>query len=67
LPRGEFVELTFGLLPTSALIRRGHRLRVALAGADQDTFVRIPAQGTPSLQIARNRQLASQMRLPVVV
>jgi putative CocE/NonD family hydrolase len=65
LPRGEFVELTFGLLPTSALIRRGHRIRVAIAGADKDTFARIPAQSAPSLQIARNRCLASYIRLPV--
>ncbi|MDQ9783506.1 hypothetical protein, partial [Serratia marcescens] len=26
------------LFPTAALIRRGHRLRVAIAGADADTF-----------------------------
>ncbi len=66
LPRGETVELTFGLLPTSVLIRRGHRIRVAIAGADRDTFARIPAHGVPSLQISRNRNLASNIRLPVV-
>lgn len=66
LPPGEIVELTFGLLPTSVLIRRGHRIRVAIAGADKDTFVRIPVQGVPLLQISRTRHLASQIRLPVV-
>ncbi len=66
LPRGEIVELTFGLLPTSVVIRRGHRIRVAIAGADKDTFLRIPAQGAPSLQIARNQHFASHIRLPVV-
>jgi len=66
LPRGEIVELTLGLLPTSVLIRRGHRIRVAIAGADKETFVRIPAQGVPLLQISRNRHLASNIRLPVV-
>jgi len=66
LPRGEMVELTFGLQPTSVLIQRGHRIRVAIAGADQDTFARIPERGTPTLEIARNRQMASHIRLPVV-
>jgi putative CocE/NonD family hydrolase len=66
LPRGEFVELKIGLLPTSALIRRGHRIRVAIAGADKDTFVRIPAERTPTLRIARNQRLASYICLPIV-
>jgi len=29
MPRNEMVELTFGLQPTSVLIRRGHRIRIA--------------------------------------
>jgi predicted acyl esterase len=66
LPRGEFVELKIGLLPTSAFIQRGHRIRVAIAGADKDTFVRIPAESTPTLQVARNQRLTSYIRLPVV-
>jgi putative CocE/NonD family hydrolase len=66
MPRGEFVELTFGLLPVSVLIRRGHRIRVAIAGADRDTFTRIPAQGTPTLRVSLSRNLASAIRLPVV-
>ncbi|MBZ0281564.1 MAG: CocE/NonD family hydrolase [Anaerolineae bacterium] len=67
LPRGEMVELTFGLQPTSVLIRRGHRIRVAIAGADKDTFARIPERGTPKLEISRNHQMASCIRLPVVL
>jgi putative CocE/NonD family hydrolase len=66
MPVGEMVELTFGLLPTSALIRRGHRVRVAIAGADADTFARIPSQGTPTWQISRSAVLASCVRLPIV-
>jgi len=66
LPRGEIVELTFALLPTSVLIRRGHRIRVAIGGADKDTFARIPAKGAPLFQISRNRRLTSYIRLPVV-
>jgi putative CocE/NonD family hydrolase len=65
LPAGEFVELTIGLQPTSVLIRRGHRIRVALAGADGDTFARIPAQGTPVWQVAHSSVRPSCIRLPV--
>lgn len=35
---GKAMELKFALLPLSALIRKGHRIRVAIAGADADTF-----------------------------
>jgi putative CocE/NonD family hydrolase len=63
---GEPVELTFGLLPTSVLIRKGHRLRVAIAGHDEGTFVRIPEQGRPIITVARNRLYASHIDLPVV-
>ena len=66
LPRGDIVELTFALLPTSVLIQRGHRIRVAIAGADKDTFARIPPKGTPQLHIYRNPQFASSICLPVV-
>jgi putative CocE/NonD family hydrolase len=63
---GEVTELTFGLLPTSVLIKRGHRLRIALAGHDNGTFVRIPAEGTPVLTFERNARHASCIDLPVV-
>ena len=63
---GEGTELTFGLLPTSVLIRRGHRLRIAIAGHDQGTFVRIPAEATPVITVARNSQHASCIDLPIV-
>jgi uncharacterized protein len=63
---GEMAELKFGLLPTSVLIRKGHRIRVALAGHDKSVFARTPASGTPTLSIARNSQYASFIELPVV-
>ncbi len=37
---GRVMELRFALFPTAALIRKGHRLRVAIAGTDADTFHR---------------------------
>ena len=63
---GEIAELKFGLQPTSILIKEGHRLRIAIAGADKDTFARIPATGSPTITVARNKRNASWIELPVV-
>ena len=57
-------ELTFGLLPTSVLIKRGHRIRVAIGGADKDTFARIPAVGDPIISIERNGTHSSWISIP---
>jgi hypothetical protein len=62
---GQQAELRFSLWPTSVLIRRGHRIRVAIAGADNGTFARIPATGNPVLTIARSKTAASAIDLPV--
>jgi putative CocE/NonD family hydrolase len=58
-------EITFGLLPTSVLIRKGHRIRVAIGGADKDTFVRIPATGDAAFAIERNETNSSWISLPL--
>lgn len=63
---GEAAELAFELLPTSVLVRKGHRLRVAIAGADKDSFRRVPETGDPTVTIERNRALASHIDLPVI-
>ncbi|MFC1660065.1 CocE/NonD family hydrolase [Gemmatimonadota bacterium] len=63
---GDMVEVTFALHPTSVLFRRGHRIRVAVGGADADTFARIPAEGRPVWTIARSPGQASRMALPVI-
>jgi len=63
---GEIAELTFGLQPTSVLIKKGHRIRIGIAGHDEGTFVRIPAEGTPVISVARNGLHASCVDLPVV-
>ena len=63
---GQIAELKFGLQPTSVLIKKGHRLRIAIAGADKDTFARIPETGEPVIKVARNQQNASWIDLPVI-
>ena len=63
---GQTAQITFGLYPTSVLIKKGHRIRVAIAGADKDTFVRLPAEGTPVITVARDKRNASFIDLRVV-
>jgi hypothetical protein len=38
MPPGQVVEVSFPTFPVAALIRKGHRLRISLAGADAGTF-----------------------------
>ncbi len=62
---GRVAELRFALLPTSVLIHKNHRIRIAVAGADRGTFARIPAAGNPVVTVARNAVNASAVDLPV--
>ena len=62
---GEVAELTFELWATSVLIRKGHSLRVAVAGADKDTFAHYPLNGeVPKITVERNRAYPSHLVLP---
>jgi putative CocE/NonD family hydrolase len=63
---GQMMELKFGLLPTSFLIRKGHRLRVAIAGHDASVFARTPAEGAPVISLQRNKLRASFIELPII-
>lgn len=63
---GEVAELSFDLWATSVLFRAGHRIRVALAGADADTFLRYPRDGSvPEWMVQRNAIHASRVVLPM--
>ena len=63
---GQIAELKFGLQPISVLVKKGHRLRVAIAGHDKDTFIRIPAEGTPAIAVQRNSRALSMIELPII-
>jgi len=63
---GQVTTLSFQLLPTSILLKAGHRIRVAIAGADRDTFVRIPADGDVTITVHRSSAHLSFIELPVV-
>lgn len=65
LVAGEIAELTFDLLPTSYLFQPGHRIRLALAGADASHFAVLPGE-PPTVHVYRSRLHASRVDLPVV-
>lgn len=66
LKPGEVAELRFALQPISVFVKKGHRLRVAIAGHDKDTFIRIPADGTPAISMQRNARALSRIELPLI-
>ena len=62
---GEVATLRFSLLPTSWRVAAGHRLRVAIAGADADNFGQVPHGRPPILAIQRGGAHASSIVLPL--
>jgi hypothetical protein len=65
LPPGEVSELSFELLPTSYRFEAGHRVRLALAGADADHFALRPGP-PPEWRVQRGTRWPSRLELPVV-
>lgn len=63
---GEITEISFGLLPTSVLVRKGRHISLSIAGHDAGNFARIPAEGRPELTVQRNSLYPSHIDLPLV-
>ncbi|MEY3050256.1 MAG: hypothetical protein RLY31_41 [Bacteroidota bacterium] len=66
MPVNGLEEIRFKLWPTSVLVRKGHSIRIAIAGADKDTFDRIPADDIPVFKIYRDKHHVSFLDLPIV-
>jgi len=62
---GQITQLTFDLLPTSYLFRKGRRLRVAIAGADKDHFDPL-AGPPPTVQFYHGGAYRSRIDLPLI-
>ena len=62
---GEVATIRFSLFPTSVLLRKGHSIRIALAGADASLFQRYPGTGTPTWTVYRETGQSSFLELPV--
>jgi putative CocE/NonD family hydrolase len=65
LEPGEIAELTFDLLPTSYVFEAGHRIRIAVAGADASHFAVLPS-GPSTLYAHRTTVHPSRLDLPVI-
>lgn len=64
---GEPARMRLDLLPTSTIIKAGHRLRLTVAGADPRQRSRnVTFDPPPTLSIHSDRQHASQLTLPIV-
>jgi uncharacterized protein len=63
---GELMHVELAFLPTAALIRQGHRLRLSLAGADAGTFPPLPAAAAATTwNVAYGSADASRVLLPL--
>jgi putative CocE/NonD family hydrolase len=60
---GEVMTLQFALQPVAALIRKGHWLRLAIAGADADTFHRYPPTTQETFLIHRGTNFPSNVEV----
>lgn len=59
----EITELRFDILPVSYLFKKGHKIRIAIAGADADHF-RPMTNSVPEIKIWRNERYDSRIELP---
>jgi predicted acyl esterase len=62
---GEVTEIDITLLPFSTVFRKGHSIRVAIAGHDMSMKDRCPKEGVPELSLERNARYPSRLVLPV--
>lgn len=66
LPVGEPVDVAFELFCVAWRIERGHRLRLALAGADRDNYTVPSREPRPVLTFHSGGPRPSHLQLPVV-
>jgi uncharacterized protein len=62
---GQWFTLSFKLYPTAALIKKGHRIRLAIAGTDADTFRPWPEGQYERFDIQRGGTEPSVIELPL--
>jgi len=65
LTPGEINQVTFEILPTSYLFKRGHSIRLALAGADREHFGVLPGP-PPTWRVYRDSARPSRLSLPIM-
>ena len=63
---GQTAEIDITLLPVSTLFRKGHSIRLAIAGHDDALKGRYPREGTPVLTVERSSTCPSHVVLPAM-
>lgn len=66
LERGVPARLTFDLLPTSYVFRKGHRIQVTVTGADHRERAREAPSPPPTITVHGSADHASVVQLPIV-
>ena len=64
---GEITEVAFDLFPISVLLKKGQRIRLAIAGVDADVFEPIVGCERAEITVERNSIYASFIDLPIIV
>lgn len=62
---GEVTDIPFELVATSVRLAQGHRIRLALGGADRAMFPLVPAGATPTWTVHRGGAQPSWVELPM--
>lgn len=65
LTPGEYVSFSFALLPVSWTLKRGSRLRLSIAGADEAHFPAIPNGAPPMLSFALGGSQGCSFDIPL--
>ena len=65
MPIEQIARVSFDLLPCSYLLKKGHRLRLSISGAD-DAYFKNLAEKNPAWEIYHNKTHPSQLHLPFV-
>jgi putative CocE/NonD family hydrolase len=63
---GEVAEIAITLFPISTVFKKGHSIRIAIAGHDDALKDKYPKEGIPVLNVERNSRHASHVVLPVM-
>jgi len=62
---GEVADIPFELFATSVRVKAGHRLRLALGGADRSMFAMYPPAAAPTWTVHRGGAAPSWLELPM--
>jgi len=63
---GEVAPISITMFPISTIFKKGHSIRIAVAGHDEALKDKYPKEGIPMVTVERNTAYPSQVLLPVM-